>query len=224
MTSHFRGLWPLIFPNRTSKMNPVLRKYSHRNRKEALAMAVQTLTLDQAARQLLDCYAGYFDIFPAETEESPLVARMVFHASTAKYVLSKKAVLWQAGSHEYVYLFQVPHLTLETYRACEELAYRQGMAQIQPGPEHMYSYITALFLCDTCDDEARKALKKCRRYQSFKLSYWGWMDFHTALAELSLHRVTGNFSGHSAAQTLETTLFHKTSMFAKFKRRERSYL
>lgn len=187
-------------------------------------MARSSLTLDQAAQQLLDCYAGYFDITPCSPDEAPLVARMAFHANTSKYVLSKKAVLWQAGSHEYVYLFQMPHLTLETYQACEALAYAQGMEQIQPGPEHMYSYITTLFLCDTCDDEARKALKKCRRYQSFKLSYWGWMDFHTGLAELSTGRVTSNFSGHSAAQTLETTLFHKTSMFAKFKRRERFYL
>ena len=187
-------------------------------------MPSQPLTLDQAAQQLLDCYAGYFDITPAPAQEAPLVARMAFHAHTAKYVLSKKAVLWQAGSHEYAYLFQVPHLTLETYQACEELVYTQGMEQIQPGPEHRYSYLTALFVGHTCDDQARKALKKCRRYQSFHLSYWGWMDFHTALAELSTGRVTSNFSGHSAAQTLETTLFHKTSTFARLKRRERSYL
>ena len=49
---------------------------------------------------------------------------------------------------------------------------------------HMYTYITALFVCDSCDEDARKALKRCKLYKSFKLSYWGWMDFHTGLVVL----------------------------------------
>ncbi len=83
-----------------------------------------------------------------------------------------------------MYLFSVPHLTKEIYQQCERLAYEQGMARIQPGPNHMYTYISAIFLCDSCDPESRKALKRCHRYQSFRLSYWGWMDFHTALVVL----------------------------------------
>jgi hypothetical protein len=179
------------------------------------------LTREQAVQQLLDCYAGYFDLAPALPDEAPLVARMAFHAHSSKYVLSKKATLWEADSHEYVYLFSVPHLTKEIYESCAELAYAQGMALVEPGPEHMYTYITALFLCDTCDDDARKALKRCRRYKSFKLSYWGWADFHTGLAELSTGRTAANYSGRDAAQTLDTALFHKHK---KLKRRERQYL
>ena len=165
-----------------------------------------SLTLDQAAQQLMDCYGGWFDIFPCP-EQAPLVARMEFHARSSQYVLSKKAVLWEAESHELAYLFQVPHLTLETYRACEELVYREGMDRIQPGPGHMYTYLTALFLCQTCDDQARKALKACRRHRSFRLAYWGWMDMHTGLAELERERVTANFSGRKSAKNLAHALF-----------------
>ena len=45
------------------------------------------------------------------------------------------------------------------------------MAGIQPNSTHMYTYITALFVCDSCDEDARKALKRCKLYKSFKLSY-----------------------------------------------------
>lgn len=121
----------------------------------------------------------------------------------------QKAKLWEANSFEYVYLFTVPHLTREIYEQCERLAYEQGRARIRPGPNHMYTYISAIFLCDSCDPEARKALKRCRRYESFRLSYWGWMDFHTALVVLPEESVATNASGHSAAQVLKRALFHK---------------
>lgn len=74
-------------------------------------------------------------------------------------------------------MFSVPHLTREIYESCEKMAYEHGMARIQPGPTHMYTYITTLFVCDSCDEDARQALMRCKLYKSFRMSYWGWMDF-----------------------------------------------
>ena len=112
---------------------------------------MQTMTRAEAVDKLMGRYAGYFDISPAEEEQVPLVATCDFHALSEKYVLSRKAKLWEASSHEYVYLFSVPHLTEEIYNSCRDYAYEHGMAKVEPGPTHMYSYITAMFLCDSCD-------------------------------------------------------------------------
>ena len=76
---------------------------------------MQTMTRAEAVDKLMGRYAGYFDISPAEEEQVPLVATCDFHALSEKYVLSRKAKLWEASSHEYVYLFSVPHLTEEIY-------------------------------------------------------------------------------------------------------------
>lgn len=168
-----------------------------------------TTTRQEALEKLLDRYTGYYDISPVFDSSLPLAATCDFHAHSEKYVLSKKAKLWEANSHEYVFVFSVPHLTEELYTACRDYAYTHGMEKIKPGPEHMYSYISALFLCDTCEEGAKKALRKCRIYKSFRLSFWGWMDFHTGLAVLAEAKAFANPSGKSAAQLLETTLFDK---------------
>lgn len=167
------------------------------------------MTRQEAIDRLCDVYAGSFDVTRHEESRAPLMATMDFYVHNSKYVLSKKAKLWEANSFEYVYLFSVPHLTKEIYEQCEKLAYEEGMARIQPSPSHMYTYISAIFLCDSCDEDARRALKRCRLYKSFWMSYWGWMDFHTALAVLPEEKVSTNPSGHSAAQVLNRALFHK---------------
>ena len=102
---------------------------------------------------MCDIYSGEFDVRLCEEHRKPLAAQMDFYAESSKYVLSKKAKLWEANSFEYVYLFNVPHLTKEIYDQCEKLAYDEGMARIKPGPNHMYTYITALFVCDSCDED-----------------------------------------------------------------------
>ena len=178
------------------------------------------MTREDAVQRLCEIYQSTFDVQLCGEDELPLAAQMDFYAYSSKYVLSKKAKLWEANSFEYVYLFSVPHLTKEIYDACEKLAYDKGMARVKPGPNHMYTFSTALFVCDSCDEEARTALKRCKLYKSFRMSYWGWMDFHTALAVLPEESVSTNRSGHSAAQVLNRGLFHKQKK--KLFRKERA--
>ena len=128
------------------------------------------MTRQEAVDRLCDVYAGSYDVTRCDENEHSLAATMDFYATAEKYVLSKKAKLWEANSFEYVYLFNVPHLTKEIYEKCEKLAYEQGMARISPNPKHMYTYITALFVCDSCAEDARKALKTGRLYKSCEMA------------------------------------------------------
>lgn len=177
------------------------------------------LTREAAVERLIERYEGYFDITRHEHPEQYLEAECDFHVHSSKYVLVKKAKLWEADSNEFIFLFSMPHLTRDIYQACEKTAYELGMQKVKPGPNHMYSYITAIFVCDTCDADAKRALQRCHIYKSFKFSFWGWMDFHTGLADLSTGTAAANGSGKQAAQLLETALFHKQKSKI-FKRRE----
>ena len=185
------------------------------------------MTREDAVQRLCEIYQSTFDVQLCGEDELPLAAQMDFYAYSSKYVLSKKAKLWEANSFEYVYLFSVPHLTKEIYDACEKLAYDKGMARVKPGPNHMYTYITALFVCDSCDEDCAngncdslEGTSLGSLYKSFRMSYWGWMDFHTALAVLPEESVSTNRSGHSAAQVLNRGLFHKQKK--KLFRKERA--
>ena len=46
------------------------------------------------------------------------------------------------------------------------------MERIHVGPGHMASYITPIFICDTCDEAARKALKNAAFTKVFIFTAW----------------------------------------------------
>lgn len=73
----------------------------------------------------------------------------------------------------------------------------------------MYTYITPMFVCDTCDEEAKRAVKKCRIYKSFQFSLHGWMDYHAAVFETSTSSIFTNRSGRCVEKVLKNVLFQK---------------
>ena len=59
------------------------------------------------------------------------------------------------------------------------------------------------------DEEARKAIKKCRIYKSFQFSLHGWMDFHTAVFEVKNNNIDTNRSGKCVKGILKNVLFQE---------------
>ena len=125
------------------------------------------MTREEALDKLCHSYSGYFDVVRHEEPKGHLVAEAGLHIHSEKYVLVKAAKLWEADNNEYVYIFSVPVLTKEIFEQCREQARVDGLQRIEPGPNHMCSYITAIFLCDTCEPDALRALRRTRIYKSF---------------------------------------------------------
>lgn len=178
------------------------------------------MTRLEALDKLCGSYSAYFDIVRYDETDDELAATCFLHVHSEKYVLVKKAKLWEADSNEYVYIFSVPTLTKEIFLKCRDIAYKDGMSRIEPKEGHMCSYITAVFLCDTCEKDAAKAIKRTRIYKSFRLSYYGWMDYHTGAIELSTNKTVSNGSGRCVSQLLKQTLLgikpKKLSLKRKF--------
>lgn len=54
--------------------------------------------------------------------------------------------------------------------------YNDGMDRMNVGPGHMYTYLTAIFLCDSCDADVIRTVKKTRIYKSFHFHCMvGWI-------------------------------------------------
>ncbi len=167
------------------------------------------LSREQIVERLLKNYEPYFDVerFAQPPQEGlPLEATCYFYVHSEKYVLLKKAKLWEADSNEFVYLFSVPELTEDIFERCKAYAYEEGMKLIDPKPGHMYSYITAVFVCDACTAGARKLVEKCRIYKSFHFSWYGWMHVHTAAIVRDGSRVFTNRMGRGNAKFMKNIL------------------
>ncbi len=178
---------------------------------------MQQYTREQAVQRLLESYRAYYNITLFEEEQKPLTALCEFFEHAEKYVLTRKANLWSAESEEFLYLIETEHLTKDIFEKYRDYAYEDGMGRAHIGPGHMYTYITPIFVCDTCDEDARRALKKCRIYKSFQFSLHGWMDFHTAVLELNHNNlITTNGSGKCVGKVLKNVLFQKKKKRRRF--------
>ena len=164
-------------------------------------------TRETAIARLLKRYQTYYNITLFEEDKTPIRARCDYFEHSEKYVVSRKAELWSADCEEFLYLLDIPHLTLSLYEKWRDYICEDGKKLLHIGPGHMYSFITPVFICDHCEEDARKALKKCRIYKSFHFSLHGWMDYHVALVELSKNRIDSNRSGHSVAKVLKKVLY-----------------
>ncbi len=178
---------------------------------------------DEAVERLLSGYRRYYTItrFDGVREEearglaeavhlqkpffsggSELSAVCEYYEQGEKYFLFHSAQLWSMAQEEFIFLFKVPRLTLAVFRELSEYAYEAGMDMAHIGPGHMYTYISPLFICDSIDEEARKALEKCHRYKSFRFSFHGWMEFHAGALELT----GGHFYFNRAGRCMEKGL------------------
>ena len=167
-------------------------------------------TREAAIERLLRNFSSCYNIQLVEDDQTPITARCDFFEHSGQYVISKKAELWSADNEEFLYVLSIPHLTLELYEQWRDYVQAEAMERIHVEPGHMASYITPIFICDTCDEAARKALKKCRIYKSFHFSLHGWMDHHTALVELSTGQIDGNLGGRHTAKILKKVLYSQT--------------
>ena len=172
-------------------------------------------TRESAIEKLLKSYQAYYNIIPSDETQNPLRAVCEFYEHSEKFVLSKKAELWSADCEEFIYLYETEHLTQKIFEECRDFAKEDGLKRAHIGPGHMYTYITPVFVCDTCDADAKKAVKRCRIYKSFQFSLHGWMDFHAAVYETSNNDIFTNAAGRCVGKVLKNVLFPKERRFFK---------
>lgn len=157
--------------------------------------------------KLIESYKAYYNIKMADNSQMPLRAICEYYEHSQKFVLSRKAELWSADCEEFIYLYETERLTKELFEECRDFAKEDGLKRAHIGSGHMYTYITPVFICDICDEAAKKALKRCRIYKSFQLSLHGWMDFHAAVFEVSTDKIATNAAGRCVGKVLKKVLF-----------------
>lgn len=156
-------------------------------------------TLEQ---RLQTIFSTHYDIDPVQ-DGSSLKAVCAFHSRDSQYVLSKKVELWAAEHHEYLYIYSIPHLDEAAVEEMFQKTLELGSPLVKPHAQHMYTYLTALVLCDQADEQALQVLQKKKHRREFKLSLHGWMEFRIAAVDLSTGEIHTNRAGKPFGKDLK---------------------
>ncbi len=161
-----------------------------------------SLAVQQASDHLLDAFRAYYDIQPVE-DGTPLRAICAYHIRDSQYVLVKKAELWVAENHEYLYLWALDTLDEAGVETIFQRVLADGEPRVKPHSQHMYTYLTAVALYDSASPQALAQLKRLKKRREYKLSLHGWMEFRIAAMDLSTGEITTNRAGKSFGKDLK---------------------
>ncbi|MDO4476055.1 MAG: hypothetical protein Q4B59_04655 [Lachnospiraceae bacterium] len=167
----------------------------------------QMVLADEQIEKVLRSYSVYYDIERMDETKAPLVATADYHEHETGYMLIRKAEMWSADKHEYVFIYSVPELTAELFETCMAQAKELGEAKVDPVAGHMSSNVVAVFFCQNAQPEAVEALKKYRFRKSFQFSLKGWMEIHTAVVDTGKEFVASNAPGKNTAEFLKKALY-----------------
>jgi hypothetical protein len=159
---------------------------------------VKPLIKDRSAiiDRFLSAYRSSYDIFPGDMASGlPLEAVCQHHTRSEKYVLSKKAKLWAVEVNDYLYLFSVSKLEREQAEACILFSIEDALPRVKPHNEHMYSFITAVFLADMAEQDALKFISRRRFNKSYKLGFNGSSPLKTAALDIGREKIVTNNMG-----------------------------
>jgi len=172
-------------------------------------------TKEALLARLLESYSAYFDITHMdETACGGLCkALAAYHSFMEKYVLIRKARLWAAHAHEYIFLFTLERLDMAAFERIRDYFMEEGtrLTMEKVDSEHMYTYVTPLILADTVEEEARRALKRFRYYKSFKLSVYGWTTVRLAALEVGTGKLTCNYQGREVGKFVNKIYKERTT-------------
>lgn len=133
-----------------------------------------------------------------------------FHEQGEKYVLSKRAKLWEVASNEYVFFDTVGFLEEGAFDEMVSFMKLQALPEmVHPHPDHMFSNLSLVLIADSVAPGVERAVKKTRFRKTFKLGLQGWSDLKIAVVDLSVGengRVITNAAGKNLKANLEANL------------------
>ena len=157
--------------------------------------------------RLLKAHEAYYDVHRGyRLGGVPFPAMAEFRSDASQYVLIKRAKLWEAHTHEYLFFYPTTHLDEELLAGLITLMTEAGVELVDPEPNHMTSYLSLVIIADTADPSAVRQLRKTRFRKNLRLGLDGWIDLRLAVVDLATRTVTTNGQGKPLKATLEANL------------------
>ena len=146
--------------------------------------------------RLSNSYSAWYDVTPGDLGSGlPLEALYMHRFRKEKFVLSKKAKLWAVEANDYLYLFSMAKLDMYQAETCVSFSIEDALPRVEPHSEHMYSFITAIFVADEAEEDALKFIRRRRFNKSFKFGFHGSSPLKTAALDIGREKIVSNNMG-----------------------------
>lgn len=153
--------------------------------------------------KLLVRYASTFDLHrPYTLNGIEYPAYGYFFSHIEKYILVREANMWSADSFEHVLFRTFDTIKLCDVKAAEDIVKNNMEPELvrkgakYPDKNHMYSYLTFVFLSEgSVSKDVIKAVKHYRFEKGYQFNIRGYSQGRMVLVDLASNRVYFNYQG-----------------------------
>ena len=175
---------------------------------------------DLVLERLLAAHEAFFDV----TRDYEYAGRRFggyaeFHSVGEKYILVKKAKLWEVAAHEYLFFATTPVLDEACFEDLLEFMKEKATLKVEPKPNHMTSYVSLVIIAKQADPAVVRRLKKTKYHKTYKLGLQGWAELRLCVIDLAEKQVMTNAMGKTMKPLLESNAGFATTGKKKFLRR-----
>lgn len=144
-----------------------------------------------------DSYSAYYTIRKNEDlTDLPLAFRADYYSRDEKFWFTKNVKIWANETNELCYVFCAEHFDRETVERCLDFVIEDAQPRVKPHKEHQYTNFKAVFLADSYDADAKKAVVKRSFNKNYKFSLHGYSMLLTAAVDLSDCSTVTNRAGY----------------------------
>ena len=153
--------------------------------------------------RLFNSYKNWYDVAYGDMGTGlPLIAFCLHHSRSEKYVLMKKAQLWAFEVNEYLYIYSVQKLEKDQAEQCIAYSIQDALPRVKPHKEHMYSFITAVFVADKSEPDALDFIRRSNFNKSYKLGFQGTSPLKTAAFDIETEKIVTNNMGRDLCKQI----------------------
>ena len=170
---------------------------------------------EQFVEKLKNFYTSTFDLEPDHRLGGEVYdVYGHFNVDSSRYVLVKKAKLWEANSQEHLFIRNwkaeegplTPEKLQQLIRPLEEEAepryVRKG--EKYPPKDHMYSFLTLIVVTDgAIEDETIRFAQKYKFGKTYLFHFRGYLETRLVLVSMKEHQVTTNQMGKELKKTYQ---------------------
>lgn len=161
------------------------------------------MTTTEYFNRLLPYYRSCFDMeLPYNLCGVECLAHGYFYSHSEKYVLSREAKLWENNNFEHAFFLEREKMMISDLEEMDRLIKEHVEPVLVRGgkkyPEanHMYTYVTFVFLCrSTPEKEVIKALKKYYYTRNYLFSFRGFCQVRVIAADMEAQEIYTNRAG-----------------------------